>query len=254
MNKQFIIYLATGSLLELALSAHAQVTFRVGPKVGLNVTTARFAPNEQLLNQGIVITNNTSYQTGLEVGVIGSIGFSHFLVQPAILYSQKGYRMHGTQSNVQSIDGTIPAPYEYTSRLSYLTVPLNFTYAQHANGQGFQVFAGPYLGLLVGGDYLFTLPASTIRTDIGGEIKGGNYPADYNGFNDHNVYSRRLDAGLQAGIGYQWGLVLAQACYSVGLRNLAPSNYAIFSFIGNGPDCKNQGFQVSLGYLFGPKG
>jgi hypothetical protein len=97
MNKHLTNYLFIGSLLGLALRAHAQVTFRVGPTVGLNVTTARFAPNEQLLNQGVTITTNTSY------------------------------RMHGTQSNVQSIDGTIPAPYEYTSQLNYLTVPLNFT-------------------------------------------------------------------------------------------------------------------------------
>jgi hypothetical protein len=152
---------------------------------------------------------------------------------------------------VQSIDGTIPAPYEYTSRLSYLTTPLNFTYTQHANGQGFQLFAGPYLEALVCGDYRFTLPASTVRIDIGGEIKGGNYPATYNGFTDRSVYSRCLDAGLQTGLGYQWGLVLAQACYSVGLRNLAPANYVTFSFIGNGPGYKNQGFQVSLSYLFG---
>lgn len=130
---------------------------------------------------------------------------------------------------------------------------MNFTYAQHASGQGFQLFAGPYLGLLVGGDYLFTLPSSTVVTNVGGDIKGGKYPDGYSGFTDHTAYSRRLDAGLQAGIGYQRGQVLAQVCYSVGLRNLAPSNYDTYSYIGHGPDYKNRGFQVSLAYLFSPK-
>jgi hypothetical protein len=85
MNKHLIPYLALGSLLELALRAHAQVSSRVGPKVGLSVTIACFAPNEQLLHQGVTITTNTSYRPGLEVGVIGAIGFGHFLVQPALL-------------------------------------------------------------------------------------------------------------------------------------------------------------------------
>ncbi|MFD1874305.1 hypothetical protein [Hymenobacter bucti] len=101
MNKHLTTYLAIGSLLGLALRAHAQVTFRVGPKAGLNVTTARFAPDEQLLNQGVTITTNTSYRPGLEVGVGGAIGFGHFLVQPAVLYSQQAINDQIRLSNQQ---------------------------------------------------------------------------------------------------------------------------------------------------------
>lgn len=111
MNKKLTICLLTAPLLGLALSAQAQVTFSVGPKAGLNTTSSHFAPDERFASQGVTITSATSYRSGLEVGIIGAIGFGHFLVQPAVLYSQKGFGVEGTQSNVQGIDGTIPAPY-----------------------------------------------------------------------------------------------------------------------------------------------
>ena len=253
MTNRFTISFFTGTFALLTLSAQAQISFSVGPRVGLNVATTRFAPNEQFRNQGVVITSSTSSRPGFEVGVMGSMGFGHFRVQPAVLYSQKGFHVQGTESNVIGTDGTQPAPYQQANRMSYLTVPLNIAYAQHKSGQGFQVFAGPYLGILVEGNYQFTRPSTTVVVEVAGAIKGGKRPADYNGFTDHTLYSQRVDAGLQAGIGYQWGPALLQATYSAGLRNLAPADFATYSFLGNGPDYRNRVVQVSLAYLFAPR-
>lgn len=246
------LLLSSFSLLA-ATTSQAQVTFSVGPKVGLNVATTRFVPDERSFSQGSVTTSNTSYRSGFEAGILGSIGFGHFQVQPAVLYSQKGFDIAGTQSNVISTDGTQPAPYQQTSRMSYLTVPINFTYAQHKNGQGLQVFAGPYLGILVNGNYTFTRPSTTLVASISGDIVGRARPDDFDGFTNFTLYSQRVDAGLQAGLGYQWGPVLVQAAYSMGLRNLTPSDYDRFPYLSNGPDYSNRVFQFSLAYLFGPK-
>jgi hypothetical protein len=252
--KNLFTFLCSGSFALLALMAQAQVTFRLGPQVGLNVATTRYAPDERYLSYGAVTTSITSYRPGFEAGVLGSIGFGHFLVQPAVLYSQKGFHVRGTQSNVMATDGTIPAPYEQANRMNYLTLPLSVAYAQHKSGQGFQVSAGAYLGILVGGAYRFTRPSTALVVDQSGAIKGGKRPADFNGFTDRVLYSQRIDAGLQAGLGYQWGHALLQACYSVGLRNLAPDDYDSHSYLGNGPDYSNRVFQLSLAYLLGLKG
>jgi hypothetical protein len=251
MTNRFALSFFIGAFALLALSAQAQVTFRVGPRVGLNIATTRFAPDESY--PGAVTTSRTSARPGFEAGVVASLGFGHFQLQPAVLYSQKGFHVQGTQSNVIGTDGTQPAPYQQANRMSYLAVPLNVAYARHKNGQGFQVFAGPYLGILVGGNYRFTRPSTAAVVEVAGAIKGGKRPTDYNGFTDRTLYSQRVDAGMQAGIGYQWGPALLQATYSAGLRNLAPDDFATYAFLGNGPDYRNRVVHVSLAYLVGPK-
>lgn len=247
MNKPIITFLLFAGLGGLTRTAQAQLALSVGPRVGLTLATTRFAPDERY--PGVVTTSITSARPGLELGVVGSLSFGHWLVQPAVLYSQKGFHVQGTRSNVISTDGTIPAPYQQANRMTYLTFPLNLVYAQHSTGAGVQLFAGPYLSFLVAGNYQLTLPSTTLVVDVTGDIAGGKRPATFNGFTNHTLYSQRVDAGFQAGLGYQWHQVLLQTAYSVGLRNLAPSDFASHSYLGNGPDYRNRVWQLSLAYL-----
>jgi hypothetical protein len=77
-----ITFMCSGSITLLALMAQAQVTFRMGPKVGLNIATTRSAPDERFISYGAVTTSITSYRPGFEVGVLGSNGFGHFSTTP----------------------------------------------------------------------------------------------------------------------------------------------------------------------------
>jgi hypothetical protein len=236
MKHSFLFF---ASSLLLAGTAHAQATFSVGPRLGLNASTTHFTYIE------------SSTHAGLEAGLTGSLQMGHFAVQPSVLFSQKGYHAHGGLISFDS-----PVTYDETVRLNYLALPLNLAYTLGQGGQGLQIFAGPYLGLLLGGNY-------QRQVHVAGSYQGGPaHETEYSGkvkaasvFSDvDNRYLQRLDAGLQAGIGYRMKGWQVQAGYSLGLRNLAASyqgyNGALYEEAAN----YNRAFQVSLSYLVGTKG
>ena len=236
MKTTTLLPLLAGSLL-LAVPAHAQATFSVGPRLGLNASTARFTYIE------------TSAHVGFEAGLTGTLQMGHFAVQPSLLFSQKGYQARG---GLVSFD--TPVTYKETVRLNYLTLPLNLAYTLGKAGQGLQVFAGPYLGLLVGGNYQRQvhsdgyLGGSAYDSEYSGKVK----PGDVFSYTD-NRYSQRLDAGLQAGLGYRWQGWQVQAGYSLGLRNLASSFQSYDGTRYREAANYNRAFQVSLSYLMSSK-
>lgn len=246
MTTQTATSLLAGGLLLLNTAAQAQVKFSVGPIASLNLSSARY-------EQDARYTSITSYRPGFEAGLIGTIQLGHYSIQPAVLFSEKGYRLHGKLLNSIAADGTFPAPYEEDMRFNYLVVPLNLAYTQHKDGRGFQVFVGPYVGFLIGGNYSFLAVEAGGSSPYKAPIKGGtNYP-DFSQVHDGAFYSKRVDAGLQTGFEYRYGNALVQAKYSMGLRNLAPDNYDFARFVGTGPNYSQRVFQLSLAYLFGFK-
>ena len=229
--KHAFLFVATSLLL--AGTAQAQATFSIGPRVGLSVSTARFPT-----------ISRPSYpsRAGVEAGLTSTVQLGHFAVQPSLLFSQKGYRTSGFISNFDTFVTT-----EEDYRLNYLTLPVNLAYTLGQNGQGLQVFGGPYASLLLGGNY--AQRPSGFDQEYTGKVKPANVAADAD-----NRYARRIDAGLQAGLGYRLKGVQVQASYSLGLRNVAVPYRA-----SNGQEYAssalyNQAFQVALSYLVGKKG
>jgi hypothetical protein len=229
----------TGGFLLVVSVVQAQSRFSIGPTVGMQASTIHY-PEKQYFP--------SSYRAGVEAGLLATVTFGHFALQPAVRYSQKGYHIEGSflypANNPYSLEGQ--ADY----RLNYLTIPLNFLYTQRATGQGWQVLAGPYLGLLLGGHYesqsRYLNSANTFSSE--GKVVAGNLelPAST------SAYSRQVDAGLQGGVGYRYKAALLQLTYNYGLRNLA----ADFTFVGTRqarPAYYNRAFQVSVAYLFSPK-
>lgn len=222
----------------LVATAQAQTTFSVGPRVGLNMTSAHFPE-----------ANGSSYtgRAGFEAGLTSSVQFSHFSVQPSVLFSQKGYKASG---RLPSFD--TPVTYEGEVRLTYLTVPLNLVFTLGRDGQGLQVFGGPYVSLLVGGNY-------AQRTHVGPYFGNAPYDEETSGkvkpasvvTDSDNRYSRRFDTGLQAGLGYRLGGFQLQASYSLGLRNLATLYQGYDGSLHKEPRYYNRAWQVSLSYLVG---
>lgn len=222
---------AAASLL-LASTAQAQTTFSIGPRVGLNVSNARFPD-----------TNQPTYPSrlGLEAGLTSTVQFGHFAVQPSLLFSQKGYRTSGF---TQSFDMMIATEEDY--RLNYLTLPVNLAYTLGRDGQGLQVFGGPYASLLLGGSY--AQRRSGFDQEYTGKVKPDNTAADAD-----NRYARRIDAGLQAGLGYRLKGFQLQASYSLGLRTIAVPYQAFDGQVYQSSAYYNRAFQVSLSYLVGGK-
>ncbi|MBF9239881.1 PorT family protein [Hymenobacter sp. BT683] len=220
--------LLLSGLLFAAPQLHAQPSFSLGPRVGLNAATSHAASGPD--------DGSVRYRPGGEAGLTGSLRFGRFAVQPALLYSQKGYAYH---ARIDYRDGTGfgTADYDDRVRLDYLTLPVSLAYGRRADGQGVQVFAGPYLALLLGGRYATTIAVPSNPQTARGNISVAKEPGTGRVF-------QRYDAGLQAGLGYRRQALLFQAGYSLGLR-------AATSFGDHPPRyAYNRTFQASLSYLF----
>jgi hypothetical protein len=220
-------------------AAQAQLRFSAGPQVGYTLATTGY----QFF--GYDASYETHYRSGVAGGLTAELGLGHLLVRPALLYAQKGYNQEEVRSSQRSTSRV---------RTDYLTLPLQLGYAQRANGQGFQVFAGPYMGLILGGHY-------TRNVTYGASAVGGARQQTYSGgivaerdggtaISDQPI--RRWDAGFQAGLGYRYQQWLAQLDYSQGLLNADSNRGGANSFYGSSP-YHNRVFQLSLAYLFGLK-
>lgn len=228
MNKQLTTSLLASCLSLLATVAQAQTTFSIGPHVGLNVagTTNRSPGNTTI-----------RYRTGFEAGLQSVVQFDRWAVQPSLQFSQKGFNEHQG-------DGLYSRYTDY--RLNYLTLPVNIAYSLRSDGQGWQVVAGPYVAMLLGGSYQRTSEdrgpwGSTDYSE--GDIKPGEtYYVPALGTTYYPLLCHRFDAGLQAGLGYRFGKLLAQAEFSFGLRDLAPQFASTY----------NRAAQLSLSYLVTP--
>jgi hypothetical protein len=75
------------------------------------------------------------------------------------------------------------------------------------------------VGLLLGGNYQF-ISSSGSSYSSEGKVKAGEYYAILApGTTSFDVLLRRFDAGLQVGLGYRVGRVLAQVDFAFGLRD-----------------------------------
>jgi hypothetical protein len=234
-----------GSCL-LVATAHAQVSLRVGPQVGGTHSAIQGAPDAE--------AGSVSARTGLEAGIVATLQVGHFAFQPAVLYAQRGFKRHLTY-----FDAGFGGLTDERVRLDYLSVPLRLAYTQHRDGRGLQVFAGPYLGLLVGGrrEAFYTFPGSSqqvVTSVAAADAHVTELTSSFRGAAP--FYSRRLDLGAQVGLGYQAGRVLLQVSYSRGLRDLGTNEIATsrgVPLFSHRPAYRNRSLQASLGYLFGGK-
>lgn len=239
-----------------ATAAHAQTTFSVAPRLGLNVSTIG-------LEGSNLYDVKPRYGSGLEVGVLLDARSGNFAVQPSLLFSKKGFQLDESRTQRDGND-VYDINAKATVALNYLQLPVNFVYT--ANGaEGFQVFAGPYVGLLLGGSTQVSVVvkeaatgADVYRDSSTGTVKSGSQQPDDanlvsstqnpNGSKENVTYVRGFDAGLQGGVGYRYKMLQAQASYQLGFSNLVPTD-------AQGQDvgytAKNRGFTFSVGYLFG---
>lgn len=221
-------------LLFATPALQAQTLVSVGPCVGLNMATFYYRSGFGYATQA-----SSDYRPGYTAGLQATLGSGHWVWQPAVLYSQLGHRLHGVAT---SYNGSTPQPFSQEVRANYLVVPLTLARTQQASGQGLQVFAGPYLGILLGGRARVEDPYGVTTT---GQV--ANAHQDHN---DGNFYSQRFDVGVQAGVGYRCQAWLVRATYCLGLHDM---DVSYDPSRGSSPYYQsyyyNQAWQLSLAYL-----
>lgn len=229
------------SLLGLALitgvSSLAQAQISFGPRIGANFADFGYR------TESLAVPNG-QMRLGAQIGVAANVGFGKLAFQPAVLYSQKGYRV-----DLEDSDNNSTETYQEKHRLNYLEIPLNVVYTS-GETEGLQVFAGPYVGLGLSG-----------KNEVEGKTTSGNNSLSFKrdeevefvkqeGTDNTKSYYRRLDAGATFGVGYKTGPIQVQLGYGLGLSNLLPNDRD-----NREPENKvfNRNLQLNLTYFLGAK-
>ncbi|NML65444.1 PorT family protein [Hymenobacter sp. RP-2-7] len=242
--------LPTLALLSLtSLAAQAQTQFRFGPQGGYTLSSATY----HVADYPSYISTSGKFGSGFTAGLVAQVDLGNlFSLQPAVHYVRRTPRIDDN-SYYQPNNYYYNQHYEF--RLDYLSVPVNLLYSEHGHGKGFQVFAGPYLAFLLGGKYTSAISAgyggpSNGRVFAGNVVAGDTYATSSR---DTNYYSRRLDYGVQAGVGYGLPVVQLQFSFNYGLRDIGAAYAANAGNTFAAPVIHNYGFQLAASYLFGPK-
>ena len=216
-----------------ATAASAQTSYRFGVRAGANYATTTEKSPTRTFAGNAAFSYSKSPIFAYQLGIVLEARRGNFAFQPALMFSQKGtvIKADGAVSDLntgysQRREGRT------TVRYNWLELPLNLVYNLPA---GWQVFAGPYVAVGVGGKAIAEINNST--NDPGNPVvvpftrftdKIEYDPSDETlaktsslaSLSIRGFYSRRVDAGFNAGLGYQRGPVQVQAGYGFGLVNL----------------------------------
>jgi hypothetical protein len=206
------LLLASSLLLSVA-TASAQTTFRIGVRGGANralTTVAAVSNSPTTIPFSYSADKSAIY--AWQAGLVAEWAWGKFALQPGLQLSQKGEKLNTSAT----MDGIVGSRLQITSvnRYSWLELPLNFVYTLHSD-HGLQLFAGPYVALGVGGRQ-----RGTTYPYYGPAVDGVPFDFDNKVSYGSATNNRRVDAGVNFGIGYRQGPLQVQFGYGLGLRNL----------------------------------
>ncbi|SDY72283.1 porin family protein [Hymenobacter psychrophilus] len=229
--------IALAAVLALGGTTLAQAQVTIGPRIGLNLADISFK-FEDIDDADL----DTKLLVAPQAGITLNAAFGNLALQPSLLFSQKGTKVTVDESSPGFSNVT-----ETTARLNYLELPVNLVYTTGGT-EGFQVFAGPYIGFGLGGKikqkYTVSQSGTTISESESYKVKFASKSKS----NSDAEYFNQPDFGVNGGVGYKTGPFQVQAGYSLGLNNMVPKDSD-----GAKPDSKshNRVIQFSLSYFFG---
>ena len=221
-------------------SAQAFAQLKVGGKAGLNLANQSFDYDDSDAEPA------TNMRVGFHIGAAVEYGLSDDLaIQSGLLFTQKGFSFD-LEDDLP--DGTSVDGYDRVS-LSYLEVPISVAYKI----SDFQVYAGPYVAFGIAGrnNWDYTVEAGGVSEDYNDEISlkpSFGEVTEEDLADDEDAFSA-FDFGLNFGLGYQFGPMLVNAGYSLGLGNTFPA-YDLEDFDRADFNQNNRVITVSLTYFF----
>lgn len=192
------------ALFAMVTAVSAQVS--LGVKGGINMSNLY---GDELDNENVKI--------GFNVGLLADIDFSfNSAIQTGLFFTTKGYKYDS---------GNL----DYTENLMYIQLPVHYAYKIDVTPGTRVVFhAGPYAAYGVGGSR---------KLDA---VELGSLEVDKI-FGDGMSQYKPFDAGLGLGVGAEFGPILVDLGWDMGLVNISNTS--------NG-NVKNQNAYLSVGYKF----
>lgn len=199
----------TAVVVILTLVAGVSAQVNVGIKGGVNLSNY----------YGDELTDKNA-KVGFHVGVMGEYETSYNVaLQTGLFFTTKGLKTENPEWEA-----------EYTENLMYLQLPVHFAYKVDVTPGTRVVFhAGPYIAYGVGGSRKASVGSITGEWDVD------------NIFGDGETQYKPFDAGLGLGVGAEFGQILFDLGWDMGLVN--------FSRATDG-DLKNQNAYLSVGFRF----
>lgn len=206
---------------------------KVGIRTGMNFSNV-------LMEDENGDKNSTKSIPGFQIGLTVDIPiFSDFYLQPAALYSSKGFKQTDSWFSGSGNDLKVT--------VSYIEVPLNFIYKPQL-GSGKLLFgAGPYAGYGTGGKWKSetNVTIGDIVIDNYGDAIFKNDIVD--GEFGNYLYGKPWDFGANFLVGYEFFDKLSvQLNAQLGINDLKPE----VDGAKREGKLKNKGFGFSLGYKF----
>ncbi len=197
------------AMFAVATAVSAQVS--LGVKGGVNMSNFY---GEELDNENVKI--------GFNVGLIADIDFSYnSAIQTGLFFTTKGAKYDSSFGEATG---------EISSNPMYLQLPIHYAYKLDVTPGSRIVFhAGPYAAYGVGGKWKASGSLGNWDGAIDGDLFGDNAPL------------KRFDTGLGLGVGAEFGPILVDLGWDMGLVNISNAD--------NG-NIKNQNAYLSVGYKF----
>ena len=165
--------------------------------------------------------SDKNMKTGFHIGVGADFEFApNMAIQSGLLFTSKGakYTYSSAELNVNA---------------NYLQLPVHFAYKIDVMpGTRVVLHAGPYVAYGIGGKSKATLGGNNLY-----EVDTFKDDSSINAFNG----LKRFDAGLGLGVGAEFGRILLDLGWDMGLINISRINNA---------DLKTQNAYLSVGYKF----
>ena len=200
----------TAVVVMLAIVTAVSAQMSLGIKGGVNVSNLVYDDEVDDKNPKI----------GFNIGLAADFDFAPSVaLQTGLFFTTKGFK---------AVNETIDA--EYTENLMYVQLPVHLAYKMDVMpGTRIVFHAGPYAAYGVGGSRKATVGDLTSEWDVD-KI-----------FGDAARQYKPFDAGLGLGVGAEFGAMLIDLGWDMGLVNI--SN-------GDNGSVKNQNAYLSVGYKF----
>ncbi|MFO7868337.1 MAG: porin family protein [Bacteroidales bacterium] len=211
--KNVIKVLLVVSITLFAYQSHAQsVSFKGG------VTLANMYDEDDNGTR----SDDYDMNAGFHVGALFAVPISDIVsIEPGIVFTTKGMK---TETTILGSD------IEMNANLYYVDVPITIrTTFPVSNNVSLYANAGPYVGVGISGNTLWSNDAGDEETDIEW------------GSDENEDDMKRLDAGITVGAGLEINSILLGASYDYGLANIS-------AYQGSGTLMQNRVLKISVGY------
>ncbi len=211
MKRIYNVLALAGLLCAYSSSSFAQVSFSLGPRIGLNFATLSYDPDVT----GAGVTKSGSI--GIMIGAAAEIGFAQmFAIMVEPTYTQKGNKFEAGSAKQTISASELQFPVLF--KVKFIQGPVR-PYA----------FAGPNIGIVLSAKSKLEGTGNDGETDIKSTTSSTDFSLDFGGGAEFKAAPKVSITG--------------DVRYSLGLSNLN-------SAAGSTQSIKARGFQIQFGALF----